>query len=49
MRENRAVTQEHATTVIDLGALAQNVERIKAHVAGPEVMAVVKADGYGHG
>jgi len=43
------VTQEHATTVIDLGALARNVERIKAHVAGPEVMAIVKADGYGHG
>lgn len=43
------MTQEHATTVIDLGALARNVERIKAHVAGPEVMAVVKADGYGHG
>jgi len=49
MRHNRAVTQEHATTVIDLGALARNVERIKAHVAGPEVMAIVKADGYGHG
>jgi len=43
------VTQEHATTVIDLGALARNVERIKDHVAGPEVMAIVKADGYGHG
>jgi len=49
MRHNRAVTQEHATTVIDLGALARNVERIKAHVNGPEVMAIVKADGYGHG
>ena len=43
------MTQEHATTAIDLGALARNVERIKTHVAGPEVMAVVKADGYGHG
>jgi len=43
------VTQEHATTVIDLGALARNVERIRSHVDGPEVMAVVKADGYGHG
>jgi alanine racemase len=49
MRENRAVTQEHATAVIDLGALARNVERIKSHVAGPEVMVIVKADGYGHG
>jgi len=43
------VTQEHATAVIDLGALARNVERIKSHVAGPEVMVIVKADGYGHG
>lgn len=43
------MTQEHATTVIDLGALARNVERIRAHINGPEIMAVVKADGYGHG
>jgi len=49
IRENRAVTQEHATAVIDLGALAHNVERIKSHVAGPAVMVIVKADGYGHG
>lgn len=39
----------HATAVIDLGVLASNVSRIRAHVAGPEIMAVVKADAYGHG
>lgn len=39
----------HCTAEIDLGALAANVALIKAKVNGPEVMAVVKADGYGHG
>ncbi len=39
----------HCTAVIDLGALASNVALIKSKVNGPEVMAVVKADGYGHG
>ncbi|HEX2904406.1 MAG TPA: alanine racemase [Jatrophihabitans sp.] len=34
--------------VIDLPAIAGNVEVCKAHTAA-EVMAVVKADGYGHG
>src|SRR5450432_4089602 len=34
---------------IDLGAIAANIARIK-EIAGPaEVMAVVKAEGYGHG
>ena len=41
--------QPHLTSVVDLGALSRNVATIKSHVAGPEVMAVVKADGYGHG
>lgn len=41
--------QPHLTSVVDLGALSRNVATIKNHVAGPEVMAVVKADGYGHG
>lgn len=35
---------------IDLGAIAHNVSAIKAHVgAAVEVIAVVKANGYGHG
>lgn len=43
------MNQPHLTSVVDLGALSRNVATIKRHVAGPEVMAVVKADGYGHG
>lgn len=35
--------------VIDLGALARNVARLRATVGTPHVMAVVKANGYGHG
>lgn len=38
----------HAEAVIDLGAITQNVERLRSGTAA-EVMAVVKADGYGHG
>jgi alanine racemase len=35
--------------VIDLDAVRDNVAALRAHVGGPQVMAVVKADGYGHG
>lgn len=34
---------------VDLGALERNVARVAETVAPAEVMAVVKADGYGHG
>jgi alanine racemase len=34
---------------VDLGAVAHNVEVLKAHVAPAAVCVVVKADGYGHG
>jgi len=34
---------------IDLGALERNFDRVAAHVAPARVMAVVKADAYGHG
>lgn len=34
---------------IDLDALRDNVAALCAHVGGVQVMAVVKADGYGHG
>ena len=38
------------TAVIDLDAVRSNVEVLRAHAAaGAQVMAVVKADGYGHG
>jgi alanine racemase len=35
--------------VIDLGAVASNVAALRQHAHGAELMAVVKADGYGHG
>jgi alanine racemase len=34
---------------VDLGAVAGNVRRLAAEVSPAAVMAVVKADGYGHG
>ncbi len=39
----------HAEAVIDAGAISGNVAALRQHVAGAGVMAVVKADGYGHG
>ena len=39
----------HAEALIDLAAVARNVEAMREHVGGTPVMAVVKADGYGHG
>jgi alanine racemase len=35
--------------VVDLDAISANVEALGRHVDGRDVMAVVKADGYGHG
>ena len=34
---------------VDLGAIRDNVAALKAHAGSAEVMAVVKADAYGHG
>lgn len=34
---------------VDLDALSSNVERMREHVGTPHVMAVVKANAYGHG
>ena len=34
---------------VDLGAITANVAALREHVRGSQVMAVVKADGYGHG
>ena len=42
----QAVTGE---AVIDLGAIAHNVRVLRDHAGSAQVMAVVKADGYGHG
>ncbi|MEO7251356.1 MAG: alanine racemase, partial [Arenimonas sp.] len=37
------------TATIDLGALRHNLDRVRALAPNSKVMAVVKADGYGHG
>jgi alanine racemase len=38
-----------AEAVVDLGALAHNVRVLRERAGSAQVMAVVKADGYGHG
>ena len=38
-----------AEAVIDLDAIRDNVARLREHAGGRDLMAVVKADGYGHG
>ena len=42
------MTRQHAVARIDLGAIRTNVEALNARTTA-EVLAVVKADGYGHG
>ena len=42
-------TERSAHIEIDLGAIAHNVATLSAQVAPSRVMAVVKADAYGHG
>ena len=37
-----------ATRIVDLGAIARNIARIR-HVTATPILAVVKADGFGHG
>ncbi len=39
----------HPEALIDLGAIKDNVAALARHVGGAQVMAVVKADAYGHG
>jgi len=38
-----------AEAVVDLDAIAHNVRLLRQHAGSAQVMAVVKADGYGHG
>ncbi len=38
-----------AEAVVDLGAIEHNVRVLREHAGPAQVMAVVKADGYGHG
>jgi alanine racemase len=44
-----SMTNATAEAVIDLDAVAHNVRLLREHAGSAEVMAVVKADGYGHG
>jgi alanine racemase len=43
------VDSPHARAEVDLGAIARNVSVLRERMGGSQVMAVVKADGYGHG
>jgi len=43
------VTAPRAEALVDLAAVAHNVEVLVQHAGSAAVMAVVKADGYGHG
>lgn len=47
--ESSLVQELDVWAEVDLGAIKRNVERIVAFVAPSRVLAVVKADGYGHG
>lgn len=42
-------TEQLATATIDLDAISHNVAVVQERAAGAPIMAVVKADGYGHG
>jgi alanine racemase len=41
--------ESHAEAAVDLTTISRNVEALRRHVAPAAVMAVVKANGYGHG
>ena len=43
------MSDARSTAVIDLDALRHNAARLARAAAGAELMAVVKANGYGHG
>jgi alanine racemase len=48
-RHYHGSVKTHADASVELGAIAANVAALRAHVAPAAVMAVVKANGYGHG
>jgi alanine racemase len=39
----------HTDALVDLDVIQANVTALRAHVGAPQVMALVKSDGYGHG
>ena len=43
------VDSPHAQALVDLGVITRNVAALRERMSGSQVMAVVKADGYGHG
>jgi alanine racemase len=43
------VSRPGAEALVDLGAIAHNVRVLREHAGSAQVMAVVKADAYGHG
>ncbi len=47
--QGRNIGPARAETVVDLAAVRHNVATLRAASPGAELMAVVKADGYGHG
>lgn len=47
--ELTAPTAAPAQAVVDLDAIAHNVRLLRERAGSAQVMAVVKADGYGHG
>ena len=52
MTETQTADQQATTpvaAVVDLDAIAHNVRVLREHAGSAQVMAVVKADGYGHG
>lgn len=46
---NTQVWRPGAEAIVDLGAIAHNVRVLREHAGPAQVMAVVKADAYGHG
>lgn len=46
---NGHVSPSGRSAVVDLGAITSNVARLRSLSAAPHAMAVVKANGYGHG
>lgn len=49
MTDSADQRRPRARLVVDLDAVADNVSTLRSRVGGAQVMAVVKADGYGHG
>ncbi|MCV7322757.1 alanine racemase [Mycolicibacterium confluentis] len=49
IRPESVTVKPTAEAVVDLSAIAHNVRLLKEHAGSAAVMAVVKADGYGHG